>query len=170
MDSLSSNEYANLVTKGRALYNQLLEAVSRTDTQAKSLPEISPHYELDIDASDGTFLSDPTANAITEAGHPTSEYVFIQAGNPPAGNSSTQQYAYQNYVHKKGKAILCMNNYAVRDSLLGRPEQIFFSDMVAVCYSRVVSDYGGEATSLEAIWRVFIDNKVLAICVILYLH
>ena len=155
MDSLSSNEYDNLVAKGRSLYNRLLAAVSRNTTQVESLPEIAPHYHLEMDPSDGIFASDPTTRAITEAGHPTRDYVLILAGNP--GN---RQWAYQNYVHKTGKAILCMNNYANRDLLLGRPEQIFWSDMMAVCHAQVVSDNGGKAENLEAIWRVFIKNTV----------
>ncbi len=155
---LSNDEYENLVANGRSLYNRLLAAVSRNTTQAESLPEIAPHYRLHMDPSDGIFASDPTMTAITEAGHPTSDYVLILARS-----HGTMQWAYQNYVHKNGRAILCMNNYSSRDLLLGQPEQIFWSDMMAVCYARAVSDYGGEAESLQAIWRVFIENQVFVI-------
>lgn len=47
-----------------------------------------------------------------KAGHPSKEYC-------PSRQSWTTspETPYQNYVHKDGKVILCMNNYANRDEL-----------------------------------------------------
>jgi hypothetical protein len=38
---------------------------------------------------------------------------------------------YQNYIHKDGEVVLCMNNFAEQDGLWGRPERMYWSDLVA---------------------------------------
>ncbi len=75
-------------------------------------------------------------------------------------DASTTPVPYQNYVHAEGKAVLCMSNFSGRDRLFRQPGRIFWSDLVAVCCSRVMAAHGGSMKGLEAIWRMMITNNV----------
>lgn len=87
--------------------------------------------------------------------------MFIEAKNSvPSPVPRDEQVPYQNYVHAEGKAVLCLFNAASRDSMSGRPERIFWSDMMAFCCASVMRVTGGTMGGIEAIWRLSIKNKV----------
>ena len=72
--------------------------------------------------------------AFEEIGHPVSDYCFVYISNldhAPTNPSASPEPIAQNYVHVGGKALLCINNFAKRDRLRGRPERMFWSDMMA---------------------------------------
>ncbi|KAK5992997.1 hypothetical protein PT974_06422 [Cladobotryum mycophilum] len=94
---------------------------------------------------------------ITSAGCPGNDYVFIEVHNT---GSTSEESPYQNYIHQGGEAMLCMNNYAERDDLFGTSARIVWSDLMAVCYSRVVGRHGGDMKGLKTIWRVYISNLI----------
>ncbi|ROV91257.1 hypothetical protein VPNG_09686 [Cytospora leucostoma] len=58
---------------------------------------------------------------------------------------------YVNHVHKDGRDILCMLNFAIDDPLFGTPALIYEPDLIAVVISRVIAAHGGDAKALEAI-------------------
>ncbi|KAI0157157.1 hypothetical protein GGR52DRAFT_565508 [Hypoxylon sp. FL1284] len=51
-----------------------------------------------------------------------------------------------------------MNNHSKRDKYGGQPQQIFWSDLMAVSCRRVMAVHHGNMKNLEAIWRVTITN------------
>jgi hypothetical protein len=153
MTSNLCDEHIALAATGKALYSRLLASVdSLGDTDMPAAPpELAPRYftKPEVEQPETPFMAPATPlAAMGEAGHPTSSYTPIRVHNlapfaPP--NVDRPQSMYQNYVHVGGKAILCMNNFADRDGLWGRPERLYWSDLMAASCARVVG--------VEAIWR-----------------
>lgn len=78
------------------------------------LPEIAPFYTTRLDAPQMPTLNTNIEGWLREAGHPDDGYVLVQVENVPE-----QPHAgpppYHDYVHKDGRAILCMYNFAAND-------------------------------------------------------
>ncbi|KAL7960276.1 hypothetical protein V8C34DRAFT_303332 [Trichoderma compactum] len=119
-----------LVTKGKAIHTNAI---------------------LDINRNGDT--------SIDGLGHPVDDYtlaVVTNTGKASAGGNPP----YQNYIHTKGKAILCMSNYAEDDQLFGKSDRLFWSDLMAACFCKTMAEYNGDLKGLEAIWRIKIVNQV----------
>ncbi|ROW02444.1 hypothetical protein VMCG_06103 [Cytospora schulzeri] len=145
--------FDQLVTKGRALHADLLHSVRTNGHRYIKLPEISPFYTTRLDLPHMPGLPESRKDNLRMAGHPADDYVLAQVENVgvPAG-----QPPYQNYVHKNGRAILCIYNFAASDQLLGTSARMYWPDLMAVAISRVMASSGGDPKSLEAIWRMAI--------------
>ncbi|KAH8893873.1 hypothetical protein GQ53DRAFT_821748 [Thozetella sp. PMI_491] len=158
--SSTLSQYVSLVTKGRTLYGQLVRAIERSSDLDQRLPEIAPNYYTTIEPPSLACIDVTTEDSLANANHPRDDYVFIEVHNSSFGTSGHSQSMYQNYVHSGGKALLCMNNFANRDRFYRQPGQMFWSDLMAVCCSRVMMVHSSNMKHLQAIWRVKIDNQV----------
>jgi hypothetical protein len=132
----------------------MLAGIARVDSWKKTPPNLSANnYALELDFDGMPAVDSNVLRAIQDASQPQTGYfmtivrnILNPHDNPP----------YQNYIHKDGKSILCINNYAVRDSNQSRP--IFWSDVMAACCIGTTEITGGEMRSLETIWRLQIEN------------
>ncbi|KAI1174466.1 hypothetical protein F4777DRAFT_599491 [Nemania sp. FL0916] len=85
----------------------------------RALPEISPNYNTAVESPSTPIVSDVTEGQLVREGHFDDDYAFVQVysvGGPPG-----EETPYQNYIHAKGRAILCMSNYAEKDYFYGTP-------------------------------------------------
>ncbi|KAH7161953.1 hypothetical protein B0J13DRAFT_632691 [Dactylonectria estremocensis] len=155
MSSIISRQHPELVPKGRGLHAQMLREIHRRGYMVRHLPLIAPHYTITLDPPTEAAINSGQQQALADAGLPTSDYVYAEARNPGSG----QQAMYQNCVHSQGQVIQCMNNYADRDRFYREPEQIYWTDLMAVAFHRVTAAYGGDAKGLQAIWRLNIENN-----------
>ncbi|KAL7954522.1 hypothetical protein V8C34DRAFT_294134 [Trichoderma compactum] len=57
-----------------------------------------------------------------------------------------------------------MNNFAAQDQLFGKPGRLFWSDLMAVCFSQTMTACDRDTNGLEAIWRINIVNQVCILC------
>lgn len=158
MSSNSLTEYSELIAAGRAVYAAQFRGIE--SNSGKSLPTLEPWYYTVQDLPSEPWM--PSLKIQTDmqnAGHPSKDYVLIQAAD---SGSTSPETPYQNYVHKEGKVILCMNNYASRDDLAkaSSPNRMFWSDLMAQCFFRVVRYHRGDLRSLQVIWRITIANQL----------
>ncbi|KAK4094094.1 hypothetical protein Purlil1_1585 [Purpureocillium lilacinum] len=158
-DVASEAVMQQLAAKGRDLYQALEEAVAQRGETWVALPEIAPYYNTAIDNPDMPTVDDPVRLILDESGSPTEDYVLLQIHNV-GEDWKKNGPPYLNYVHAQGKAILCMSNFGDQDLLRGRPGHMFWSDLMAVGCSRVVTSHGGDLKSLEKIWRITIKNPL----------
>ncbi|KAK7425897.1 hypothetical protein QQZ08_007611 [Neonectria magnoliae] len=156
MSSTISLQYPELVSKGRQLYAQMIREIHQRGYVVKRLPLIAPHYEISLDEPTEAAIDPGQRKYLVDTGLPTSDYVFALVTNPGSGKS---QPPYQNYVHSQGRVILCMNNYADRDRFYKEPEQVYWTDLMAVTLHRVTVANGTNTRGLEAIWRLNIKNR-----------
>lgn len=106
MSSNSMTKYSELIAAGRAVYAAQFRGIELNS--GKSLPTLEPWYYTAYDPpSEPCMPSEQIQEAMGQANHPHKDYVLIQAAD---SGSTSPQTPYQNYVHKDGKAILCMNN------------------------------------------------------------
>ena len=97
----------------------MLAGIARVDSWNKTPPNLSANnYALELDFDGMPAVDSNVLRAIQDASQPQTGYfmtivrnILNPHDNPP----------YQNYIHKDGNSILCINNYAVRDSNQSRP-------------------------------------------------
>ncbi|KAL7948523.1 hypothetical protein V8C42DRAFT_342550 [Trichoderma barbatum] len=80
--------------------------------------------------------------------------------DPISDTAMQTEYKENNYIHDEGKVILCMYNFAVKDRLFGKPGRLFWSDLMATCYSQMMAAHDHDTKDLEVIWRINIVNLV----------
>lgn len=148
--------FDQLVAKGRFHHAEILRSIQTKGNKYIKLPEIAPHYTTTLDPPQMPGIDDRFPLNFREVGHPENGYVLAQVKNPGMDDSTPP---YQNLVHKDGRIVLCMYNYAANDVNFGTPARMYWPDLMAVSISRVMASTGGNAKSLEAIWRIAIDNQ-----------
>ncbi|KAK3311633.1 uncharacterized protein B0T15DRAFT_571965, partial [Chaetomium strumarium] len=90
-------------------------------------------------------------------GHPISDYALVRVGNAPFTDFDAA--AYENYIHAHGEVVIYTSNFLEWDELRGRPERMWWSDIMAGSCDEVVTDrYGTSMKGVRAIWRVNIVN------------
>jgi hypothetical protein len=161
--TMSQKDFDDFATKGRKVWDDCMEKYDppRLDPP---LPDIERRgYQQTPEKLDTAKMAAlPSLELLrnmNDLGQTENGYVWIEIGN--SGPSSDDQTAYQNYIHKDGQFILCMNNYAKRDRVRDTEQGLVWSEIMAVCCSRVGQDF----RNLQAIWRISISNKV---CMITY--
>lgn len=140
--------FGQLAAKGRELHDELLDSIQRRGHTYVQLPEIAPRYITNLSPPDWAAIASIQHAMLQEAGHPDDGYVFADVRNTPVVSARP---CYGNYVHKDGRAILCMFNFASDDLLLGTPARMYWPDLMAVAFSRVMAAYGGDSRALEAV-------------------
>ncbi|KAJ9162304.1 hypothetical protein NKR19_g1422 [Coniochaeta hoffmannii] len=173
-DSRHYTDYNKLAADGRALYGRLVRGFERPKPPAPLvLPPVDPTdpnvpkppYFTTWTGPESLCAKTRTLEGLKELNQPTDEYMFIEVHSrgpldEPPEVAKRRQSPYQNYVHRDGRTILCMVNYADRDLRYKTEEQLWWSDLMAGCYSRVTKTWKTTADiqPLESIWRVFISN------------
>lgn len=100
-------------------------------------------------------LDNRTAAVVDANGQPFYGYQMVQVNSVPAYDGPCP---YSNYVHRNGRVILCMFNFAEMDTNIGN--RMHWSDLMAVSASRAASVNGATSMEeLEAIWRISIVNN-----------
>ncbi|KAM0254296.1 hypothetical protein ACHAQJ_006937 [Trichoderma viride] len=148
---MSPEQLNTLAAKGRAIFQELEQAIDERGQIYTPFPEIAPRYITSIDPPYMPRLAPDLEEILDRNGQPLDRYHLVQVktldSSPPA---------YYNYVHQDGRVILCMYNFAAMDL---NKERMHWSDLMAVSASRVMNVNGGSAMEqLEAIWRVSIVN------------
>ncbi|EHK18984.1 uncharacterized protein TRIVIDRAFT_204380 [Trichoderma virens Gv29-8] len=96
----------------------------------------------------------------------------------PNGNTSKQLPAFSpNYtteleppseasipIEYQRSAILCINDFAAKDQMFGKLGRLFWSDLMAACFSQTMTASDCDTNGLEAIWRINIVNQALPEC------
>lgn len=157
--TVTQEQLQELVIKGKIIYDNAVLSINRDGDTFKQLPDLAPNYKIVLEHSSKASLEGCYETSLKQLGHPVTNCIlavventvkFVPEKEPP----------YQNYIHADGKAILCMNNLAKNDQLFGRPHRLFWSDLMAACFSQTMTAYGGGSEGLEAIWRIQIVNLV----------
>lgn len=130
-----------LTVKGRELHAEL-DSIQRKGHTYVPLPGIAPRYITHLGTPGWAAIAGIQHTMLREAGQPADGYVMVSVENPPASSGWNQPY-YDNYVHKDGRVILCMFNFASNDLLLGIPARMYGPELKAA--------HGGDAKALEAI-------------------
>ncbi|PNP58895.1 hypothetical protein THARTR1_01143 [Trichoderma harzianum] len=144
-----------LIAKGKTLYDKAVFDINRDGNTFKQLPDLGPNYDINIDPGSDISIHKDHEKSVSELGHPLTDYCLAVAGNVPC----SEVPPYQNYIHDKGKAILCMHNFAAQDRLFGKPGRLFWSDLMAACFSQTMTACGCDTNGLDAIWRLNIVNQ-----------
>ncbi|KAK3311092.1 uncharacterized protein B0T15DRAFT_507686 [Chaetomium strumarium] len=131
---------AQFVAKGRRYYAQWTQAYERRNQGDLGKPKI---HEVRM-------------KALKSLDHPISVYAFVRVGNHPFTDSD--EAPYENYVHAHGKVIICYWNFLAGDELRGRPERIWWSDIMAGSCDEMTERYKTSMKEVRAIWRVNIVN------------
>ena len=98
--------------------------------------------------------------SIEHAGHPLDGYIYTEVENAVPSPQGTESHVpYNNYIHREGRAILCMYNYSSEDRLAGTAEGQRWTDIMAGCCALVMEETGGDMGLLEAVWRMCIQNE-----------
>ncbi|KAM0256595.1 hypothetical protein ACHAQJ_004882 [Trichoderma viride] len=91
---------------------------------------------------------------LRECDQPVDGYQYIQVDNVIAQGPAP----YANYVHRNGRSILCMYNFADLDT--NGQNRMHWSDLMAISCARAMSANGqSDMTSIENIWRITIVNE-----------
>ncbi|TFB06617.1 hypothetical protein CCMA1212_001278 [Trichoderma ghanense] len=142
-----------LAAKGRGLLLELEQAIDEKGQQFAPFPEIAPRYSTLIAPPWMPPLDDRTAKVVGANEQPSNGYQMVQVNSVPHRDPSP----YTNYVHRNGRVILCMYNFAEMDA--NNENRMHWSDLMAVSASRVASVNGATSMEeLEAIWRISIVN------------
>ncbi|KAM0252825.1 hypothetical protein ACHAQJ_007564 [Trichoderma viride] len=159
-ETLTPAAYQALVAKGKTIYEDAIRKIGNDGDKLKALPEIAPNYKATLDLHTSAFIADRCESSLLKLGHPVYDYYLALIDNTVQYSTQPQQEPpYQNYFHADGKTMLCMNNFAERDQLFGKTNRIFWSDLMAVCFSRAMMVSHGNTNCLEAIWRLVITNR-----------
>ncbi|KAL7810234.1 hypothetical protein V8C44DRAFT_365612 [Trichoderma aethiopicum] len=144
-----------LAAKGRSLLLELEQAIDEKGQQYTPFPEIAPRYSTLISPPWMPRLDNRTAAVVGANGQPFYGYQMVQVNSVPAYDGPCP---YSNYVHRNGRVILCMFNFAEMDTNIGN--RMHWSDLMAVSASRAASVNGATSMEeLEAIWRISIVNN-----------
>ncbi|KAK3939525.1 hypothetical protein QBC46DRAFT_342490 [Diplogelasinospora grovesii] len=136
---------------GSKLYRQLQVAINHPDGVSVSLPTLSDGYSHDIESGLQKYVSKPTLEIIEANGFPRNGYDLFQI-------NGSGEYAYENYIHSDGKAILCVYNFAKSDRYYKKPQKMPWIQMMSACCVLAMKRSGGDIAKLEAVWRVGIVN------------
>lgn len=121
-------------------------------------------YNTQIEPASEAAINYSTIKSLNEEGHPSDNHLLVQVINPGPYRIGVKEPPYMNYFNGEGKVLLCINNSAVRDQFFGRPERIYWPDLMAVGCSRAMTVSGGSINGLEGIWRISIDTQVSKTC------
>jgi hypothetical protein len=129
--------------RGATFTQCLSETWSAAPTSPKHYRTLPPFIIPPSTPPEAPGLNSAVKSAMVKAGHPLTNYVFIVVNNSNVElpGRETPQPPYQNFVHAQGEALLCISNFADRDEMFGRPERLFWSDLVAACCFRGTSKY-----------------------------
>ena len=153
--NLRLHELQELVVKGRGLYAHMLAEIARFDSWDRMPPDLSAkNYIINLDYDGMPAVEAGVYGMIRNASQPLTGYYLACVRNIV---SEQNDPPYQNYIHKDGKSILCINNCAARD-VNQQPSRIFWSDIMAACCIKAMEITGGEMRFIETIWRVEIKN------------
>ncbi|KAK2612590.1 hypothetical protein QQS21_001361 [Conoideocrella luteorostrata] len=154
---ISEDTFTALVARGKAKYDHLVTSVQRNGYNFKSLPNIIPRYHTRMELPSSPSISEREVEALHDTGYLNDEFVLIFVCNSGATDAVPP---YQNYIDASGKSMLCCYNYAEKDRFNGQSEQIFWSDLMAVCYHTVMRQHGQSTKNLETVWRISIKNEI----------
>lgn len=150
-------QFEQFVRKGRSLHDAILNSIQKRGYTYVPLPEIAPRYQTELDPPAMPALGRVQTKMLKEAEQPTSGYSLVLVKNTkPLADG---EVPYQNYIHREGRAILCMSNYATHDRYFGTPERLYWPDLMAVSISRLMAVHKGTPKALETIWRITIDTN-----------
>ncbi|UKZ82494.1 hypothetical protein TrVFT333_010283 [Trichoderma virens FT-333] len=115
----------------------------------RTTTELEPPSEASIPIED--------QRSVSGLGHPLTDYVLAVVASPD--NVKFTSHTVEPPYHDKGKAILCINNFAAQDQMFGKPDRLFWSDLMAACFSQTMTASDCDTNGLEAIWRINIVNQ-----------
>ncbi|KKP02013.1 hypothetical protein THAR02_05893 [Trichoderma harzianum] len=148
---MSPEQMNTLAAKGRAIFQELEQAIDERGQIYTPFPEIAPRYNTSINPPYMPQVGEKLENILKGNGQPSDQYQLVQVKS-----LDSETPAYYNHVHQDGRVILCMYNFASMDL---NKERMHWSDLMAVSASRVMNVNGGSTMEqLEAIWRISIVN------------
>lgn len=145
-----------LTIKGQEIYSELLNAIATNGRRYIPFLELAPRYITNIDVSTipAGYNGREICHMLEEAGQPKDRYQYIGVNNVDQDGPTP----YYNYVHRDGKSLLCFYNFAELDT--NGNERMHWSDLMAVCCSRIMSVNGrSDMANIEWIWRISIVNE-----------
>ncbi|KAL6691065.1 hypothetical protein J3F84DRAFT_352706 [Trichoderma pleuroticola] len=156
---MTADELHALVTKWKAIHTNAILNVNLNGDTIKQPPKIAPSYDIELELHPITSTDNRYITSIDNLGHPVDDYALAVVTNTGKASADGNP-PYQNYIHTKGKAILCMSNFAEYDQLFGKSDRLYWSDLMAACFSNAMAEYNGDLKGLAAIWRIKIVNQV----------
>jgi hypothetical protein len=153
-----------LERKGKDLYDKMIEgALADEYTPFPDISRPGKRYRAVVEDVDHPRLAPDQKRMMEMAGVPTEQYRGVTV--IPPGVSANAPPAYYNLVHKEGKAIWCMINFADRDPLAS--DRTHWSDLMAAsCACAMGREHitgGGhrrDMSALLAVCRLNIVNHV----------
>ena len=161
---IRAKTFDQLEKRGRKLYADLLQNIDENGTTFKPLPQLPTSYSTERRGPETLGLSELLKQNLASSGVSNRDWVMYSVSSH---KDNRFEPCYQNYIHASGRSIVCVNNYASRDTLRGTPGCLFWSDHIAIGYFDVVTNttrdgfipFDGSTKNLETVWRVLIQNR-----------
>lgn len=157
----SPETLARLSAKGHEVFLGLQQSLISRSKSASEIPIFNDKYSTTIRSLEEDLpLSDWTFAAIEQIGHPITGYMShgVKGVIPDDVKEVIPQEVpiqtpdpYSNFIHKDGKVILCMFNFASHDSNRGTPHALKWTDMMTAACAEVMQSTNGQADNLEAV-------------------
>lgn len=155
---MNEAQFSQFVKKGRYLYDEILSSIQQRGHTYVPLPEIAPRYQTEIDPPAMPAVGETQQGLLENSQQPLTGYSLVLMKNTyPLPD--VFEAPYQNYIHREGRTILCMSNYAANDRYTGTSERLYWQDVMAVSISRLMAVHKGTPKALETIFRIAIDKN-----------
>lgn len=154
---MNETQFAQFVRKGRSLHDEMLNSIQQRGHTYVPLPEIAPRYQTELDPPAMPALGDVQTKMLEHENQPVTGYSLVLVRNTQP--LPYVEAPYQNYIHREGRAVLCMSNYAANDRYWGTSERVYWPDLMAVSISRLMAVHKGTPKALQTIWRIAIDKN-----------